>query len=144
MTKNYQEFIKTYDQALAHLFFYCCFRDGEFNEAEITDVTDILVSSGLNKSLPLKEEILHYREYAPALTDRIGYLTYLVNLVKPAHPLALYSYCVELCLSDKVLQPAEADLLEQLAEVLSLPKTEALTISKLVVEINDVQEENHF
>ena len=99
----YADKIKTQDEAICHLFFHCCLKDGRFTESEINSVSDLFVKAGFHGKLNFKDEIIKYRSYDTTITDDGAYIRHLLGLIKPANELALYSYCVELCLGDAEL-----------------------------------------
>ena len=126
--------LSTPDEALSHLFFHCCFKDNTITEAEIKAVSEKLVATGLNKELNFKDEVIRYRSYRNGITNEDAYLKDLINLIKPTHTLALYSYCVELCLSDGLLQTTEDGLLQKVATALDLETTEETITRNLMIQ----------
>src|SRR5215213_7671079 len=96
----YKDYVTTQEEALCHLFFHCCLKDGVFEEAELNQVSERIVSLGLRSTLNIKEEVIHYTTYSPSITDETAYLQHLTKLINPVNDLALYSYCLELMLSD--------------------------------------------
>ena len=140
----YTGLIKMQDEATVHLFFHCCMKDGVFKEAEIDNVSARLVALNLHANLNFKDEILKYRSYTKSITDENAYLQYLIGLIKPVNELALYSWCVELCLSDADLSPAEDHLLENIARILAIGTAEQTLIKKLIVQRKVVETEKIF
>ena len=140
----YQNLIGNKDEALVHLFFHCCMKDGEFGEAELQTVSDIIVSAGLNKSLNLKDEMNKYRQYNKSINDETGYLSFLIEIIRPANRLALFSFCAELFLSDKNVTLSEEMLINKIAGFLFIKPTESLTVQQLIVELNAVQSGQSF
>jgi uncharacterized tellurite resistance protein B-like protein len=136
--------VTTQDQAVAHLFFHCCLKDGQFNKDEIKTVSDLIVTAGLNQELNLKDEIVHYRSYYQGIADEQEYLQYLIGLIQPANELALFSYCVDLCLSDKELATSEETLLSRIAEALNIDEEERRTVQKLIVQLDVVEAQKFF
>lgn len=134
---EYQQAITTQEEALAHLFFHCCFTDNEVNDAELKAVSDKLVMVGLHNNLHVKEEVIKYRTYRLLLQDEKEFLRHLLQLIRPVNELALFSYCTELCLGDALLNPAEESLLQQLAVLLDIEGHELivrLMVQRRVVE----------
>lgn len=140
----YTDKISTQEQALTHLFFHCCLRDGSFSDPEIKIVSDMLVASGLNKTVNFKEEVISYKSYHPFIEDENSYLQTLINLIRPTNDLALYSYCTELCLSDSMLSPDEENLLDHLASVLAIEEAEQAVTKKLMVQRKVVETQKIF
>lgn len=139
----YKEAITTHEGAITHLFFHCCFKDDTFNDDELKAIADKLVMVDLHTHLNFKEEVLKYRGYRPQLEDEQAYLEYLLQLIRPTNELALYSYCVELCLGDAVLGSTEERLLKQLAHLLEI-ETEAEAINKLMIQRKVVETQKLF
>lgn len=135
------DLITTPEQALSHLFFHCCFRDGHVAKDEIKMVSEKLVAVGLNADLNFTDEVRQYQSYRPELTDETGYLERLVNCIRPTNELALFSYCVELCLSDGKLQAAEEALLQKLGAALGLDETGQALCKKVMVQRKVVETE---
>jgi uncharacterized tellurite resistance protein B-like protein len=140
----YKTEVKTQEQAIAHLFFHCCLKDGVFKEAEIDNISAKLVAAGFHKSMYVKEEVQRYNAYRASIGDENAYLQYLIQLIRPTNELALYSYCMELCLSDADLSNEEEALLEKIAYVLTIPDTERATTQKLLVQRKVVETEKLF
>lgn len=140
----YREMITTQDQALCHLFLHCCLRDGKFTPAEIDAVAGKYVALGLQKELNFKNETRSYQSYRDSITDESGYLKYLVDLIQPVNELALYSYCVELVISDDELSVEEEKLLEHIADVLDIDAIKQENIKSLVVQRKAVETEKIF
>jgi uncharacterized tellurite resistance protein B-like protein len=140
----YNTEVKTQEQAIAHLFFHCCLKDGVFKEAEIDNISGKLVAAGFHKSINIKEEVKRYNAYRASIGDENTYLQYLIQLIRPTNELALYSYCMELCLSDADLSNEEEALLEKIAYVLTIPDAERTTTQKLLVQRKVVETEKLF
>jgi uncharacterized tellurite resistance protein B-like protein len=132
------------EQAVTHLFFHCCYKDGAVTENEIKAVSEKLVVTGLNKELNFHDEIVQYKTYRKSLTDEAAYLENLVARIQPANELALYSYCVELCLSDGLLQAEEELLLKKIATALQLNAAEESACNKLLIQRRVVEMEKVF
>jgi uncharacterized tellurite resistance protein B-like protein len=135
----YQNTVATQEQALSHLFFHCCFKDGTFKDAELKNISDKLVTAGLHADLNFKEEVIAYQSYRNEITDEKDYLQFLIQLIRPTNELALFSYCLELCLSDSLLDSTEESLLTNLAAVLEIEEAEKNTTQKLMVQRNIVE-----
>ncbi len=130
----YKDIISTQDEALSHLFFHCCLKDGEFSSAEVKAVSEKIVDAGLNNELNFKEEIIKYKGYYSAITNETEYISYLVKLIRPTNELALFSYCVELCLSDASIGVNEESLLSVIARSLDIDELTQTTIKNLIVQ----------
>jgi len=135
----YATIVNNQDQALCHLFFHCCLEDDRFTEPEMNDLSAKLVELGLQPKVHIKEELISYRSYKSSITDERAYLEYLMKLINPVNELALYSYCVELCISDPVLDPREDALLNNIAETLDINAEEEEIIQKLMAQRRAVQ-----
>jgi hypothetical protein len=140
----YQKVISTQDEALSHLFFHCCFKDGAFTQEEIKTVSDKIVGAGINTGLNFTEEIQKYKSYRSAIANDVEYISYLVNLIRPINELALFSYCVELFLSDSSIETAEETLIANLAQALNIDDAEKTSIQKLMVQRKIVETEKIF
>jgi uncharacterized tellurite resistance protein B-like protein len=138
------EFVTTPHEALSHLFFHFCFKDGQFTASEIDTVSEKLIAAGVNEDLNFKDEVVRYRAYRNEITDEAAYLADLVTRIHPTNELALYSYCVELCLSDGLLQPEEEALLQKLAVALDLESEEQRICTRLMVQRKVVETEKVF
>ena len=130
----YTKLVTSQDSALCHLFFHCCFKDGEFKKSEVENVSAKLVAAGLHNSMNFKDEVIKYQHYQASITDEITYLQFLISLIQPANELALYSYCAELCLSDSELSAQEENLLKEIGRLLSIEETSQAIIKKLMAE----------
>jgi len=135
----YTNLVSNQDQALCHLFFHCCLEDDQFTEAEMDNLSAKLVALGLQPKVHIKDELVTYRSYKPSITDERPYLVYLVQLIKPVNELALYSYCVELCISDPSLDAREESLLHRLANVLEIEPGIAQIVEKLIAQRRAVE-----
>lgn len=136
--------VKSQDQALCHLFFHCCFRDGEFNDPEKTDISARLVEAGLYKHLDFKDEIIKYQSYRRDIHDEDAYLDFLIKMITPVNGIALYSYCVELVFSDSSLSQGEENLLAKIANILDVDRSEQAIIKKLMAQRKVVKTEKIF
>jgi uncharacterized tellurite resistance protein B-like protein len=130
----YQEVISTQDEAISHLFFHCCYKDGVFTKDEINNISSKIVGTGINAELNFTEEIKKYKSYRAEITNDAQYLAFLVNLIRPTNELALFSYCVELLLSDSSIETSEQNLIEHLADALVLDENEKKSVQKLMVQ----------
>jgi len=136
---TYVSVVDNQDQALVHLFFHCCLEDDRFTGPEMEDLSAKLVLLGIPPRMNIKEELIGYRHYKPAITDEQVYIRYLFGLIKPVNEMALYSYCVELVVDDQFLDAREEALLAKIAEELELEKEEAATINRLVAQRKAVE-----
>jgi len=135
----YTNIVKDQDQALCHLFFHCCLEDDQFTEAEMDNLSAKLVTLGLQPKVHIKDELVSYRSYKASITDESPYLAYLIELIAPVNELALYSYCLELCVSDPTLDAREESLLNKLAGILEIEPGIAQIIEKLVAQRRAVE-----
>lgn len=140
----YTEKVKTQDQAICHLFFHCCFKDGRVTETEIDAVSEKIVEAGLHRDLSIRDEVIKYRSYEDDVTDDAAYVRYLLQLISPANELALYSYCVELCLGDAELSSVEEGLLKTIALELKLAAPEEELVQKLATQRKVVETQKIF
>jgi len=140
----YTGLIKMQDEALVHLFFHCCMKDGVFKETEIDNVSGKLVAFNLHAKLNFKDEMMKYKSYANTITNEDSYLQYLVGLIKPVNEMALFSYCIELCLSDAELSATEEQLLDKIARILTIPQADQTIIQKLIVQRRVVEMQKIF
>ena len=139
----YQDQVTTPEEAVSHLFLHCCLQDGEYTDREIDLLSEKMVLGGLNAKLNFKEEVIKYRAYYDAIRDEVIYIRFLIDLVKPVNPFALFSYCVELCLSDALLGAREEHLLQIIGSALQLDLTEqnicrTLILQRKAVEIRKI------
>ncbi len=139
----FQDYITTKDEAICHLFLHCCFKDGNFSKEEIDTVSSKFVDLQMNRDLNFKEELLHYKSYQLSIENENEYLQYIFKLINPVQDLALYSYCVELCLSDQQLSAEEESLLSKIATLLEI-NDEKHTIDKLIIQRKAVELEKLF
>jgi len=135
----YTNIVSTQDQALCHLFFHCCLEDEKFSEAEMDDLSGKLVTLGLQPKVHIKNELVSYRSYRSTITDEKAYIDYLVGVIKPVNELALYSYCMELCISDPSLDAREQSFLDNLAGALEIEPGIAQMIEKLIAQRRAVE-----
>lgn len=135
----YTDIVSTQDQALCHLFFHCCLEDEQFSEAEMDNLSGKLVTLGLQPKVRIKEELVCYRSYRSTITDEKAYIAYLIQVIKPVNELALYSYCMELCISDPSLDAREQSFLGALADALEIEPGIAQMIEKLIAQRRAVE-----
>ena len=140
----FQEYVTSQDEAICHLFLHCCFRDGKFTREEIDVVAAKFVDLQIHRDLNFKEELQHYKSYQQSTEeDETEYLKHLIKLINPVHDLALYSYCVELCLSDGLLSSVEDLLLKRIAVILEIEEEQS-TIDNLITQRKAVELEKIF
>ena len=130
----YNTYIDTPDKAVCHLFLHCCFRDGSFTEAEIDAVSAKFVTLGLQKDLNFKDEVMQYRSYRETIGDERQYLQDLIKQINPSNELALFSYCLELSLSDNTLVFGEEELLKTIGTILQIDAPEQEIIRKTFLQ----------
>lgn len=130
----YRNYVTTQEEAVCHLFFHCCLKDNEFSPEELDQIATKIVAMGLRSELNIKEEVMHYSTYQTTINDESAYLEYLISLIKPVNELALYSYCVELMLSDSSFEISEENLSKKLATALSISPNDQEVINKLIAQ----------
>lgn len=130
----YNTLVKSQDQALCHLYFHCCLKDGVLSDAESDALAERFVTLGIQKNLNFKNEMDAYKSYRNEIKDETIYLEYLLKLIAPVNELALYSNCVELAVSDELLDTREELLLKKIGVILNIEERKQLTIQNLVVE----------
>jgi hypothetical protein len=135
----YNTIVTSQDQAICHLFFHCCLEDNRFSEQEMNDLSGKLVTLGLRDKLHIKDELVSYRSYKPQITDEQAYIRWLLGLIKPVNELALYSFCVELCIDDPVMDAKEEALLVKIATELDIPIEASLLINRLIAQCRAVE-----
>ena len=140
----YQNEINTHDQALVHLAFHCCLKDGELHDAELDFVSSAFVAKGLNKDLDLKQEIQSYQAYYKNMKDETAYLLFLIRNISPKNKLALFAFCAEIVNRDGNISLSEEVLLNKLASLLYIREGENLAIQRLIAELNAVEKANAF
>ncbi|HZF64864.1 MAG TPA: TerB family tellurite resistance protein [Chitinophagaceae bacterium] len=140
----YTETVTTQEEALCHLLFHFCFKDGHFSKSEIGLVSDRLVAAGLHNEMDFTAEIVKYKSYRDQLTDEEAYLQHLIKKIMPVNELALFSVCVELCLSDAELGTTEDALLRKLAAALEIEASEEELIKKLMTQRKVVETQKVF
>lgn len=139
----YKTFVTTTDKALCHLFIHCCFKDDVFVQEEIDEAAAKFVALNMHKQLNFKDEVRNYRAYKSEITNEKEYLEHLIKLISPANELALYSYCIELGVSDSALDAAEKKFFETLGSILKLTGEEQSIIQKMMIQ-REVVKANKF
>lgn len=135
----YTSIVTNQDQALCHLFFHCCLEDNRFSDTEMDDLSGKFVTLGLRSKVSIKDELVSYRSYRSSIADEQAYIRFLLGLIKPVNELALYSYCVELCIDDPTLDAREEALLVKIADELDIPTPDSLTINRLIAQRKAVE-----
>ncbi|MEX6690371.1 hypothetical protein QTN47_22865 [Danxiaibacter flavus] len=132
------------DAAVCHLFLYCCFKDGVFSEGELDSVAGKFAALGMHETLNFKDEVVRFKAYKPTITDERAYLQYLITTISSANEAALFSYCVELFLSDGQLDASEDRLIETLGDLLGITSNEQLFVKKMMVQRKIVETQKFF
>jgi len=140
----YTQKVSTQEEAICHLFFHCCFKDDRFTRSELDVIAGKLVSIGLHDKLNFRDEASRYRSYEDTITDEAAYVQFLLQVAKPVNELALYSYCLELCLADAELSVQEEKLLDAIAAALNIATNERAVISRLAVQRKVVETQKLF
>lgn len=140
----FQDYIISQNEAICHLFLHCCFKDGVFSTDEIDSVSSKFVDLQIHRDLNFKEELQHYKTYISQVTDEDAYLQHIFKLINAVQNLALYSYCFELCLSDRSLSAPEDSLLTKIANQLEIETSEKNIIDKLITQRKAVEIEKIF
>ena len=140
----YREYITTQEEALCHLFFHCCMKDNVFSEPELDQISAKIIGLGLRSELNIKEEVIHYTTYKPEITDETEYLQHLISLISPVNELALYSYCLELALSDSSFDLSEEMLTDNIASLLDIEESDRVVIKRLMTQRKVVEAEKLF
>ena len=140
----YKSYVTTQEEAICHLFFHCCLKDGTFQEPELNQISSKIIALGLRSELNVKEEIVHYSTYKPEITDEHEYLKHLISLIKPVNGLALYSYCLELMLSDSSFELSEEILTDKIATLLEIDENQREIIKKLMAQRKVVETDKLF
>ncbi len=141
---TYSNFIQTPDKALCHLFLHCCYKDGVFNEAELDALSTKFAQLRMNNDLNFKDELIAYKSYRNNIGDETQYIQNLVAQINPTSELALFSYCIELGVSDSSLDFLEKDLIDTIGDVLQIEKDKQETIQKLMIQRQLVAENKFF
>lgn len=140
----YSQLVKSQEQAICHLFIHCCYKSGEFTEQELDVVAAKFVALGLQHDLNFKDELKHYNSYLSTIDTEESYLQYLISLVLPANELALYSHCLELCISDSLIDSEEESFLHKLGEVLVITEEDQALMQKLFIQRHLVFTQKYF
>lgn len=140
----YRTLITSPDQALVHLAFHCCLKDGDMQEVELDSITNSFIAKGLNKTLNLKEEMQHYQSYKTSIKDELVYLDFLIDTIQPKNKLALFAFCAEIIWRDGVIALSEEVLLNKIADLLHVKDEENMIVQKLICELNEVEKRNTF
>jgi len=140
----YTGLLKAPEEGLTHLFYYCCMKDGKFEEAEVNNITDKLVSIDLQKKLNFKDEMRKFKSYQSSITDEDMYLQYLISIINPTNNLALLSWCIELCGADGNISEEERLLLVRIGNMLNIGDTEQDLVQRLMVQRSKVLLEKEF
>jgi uncharacterized tellurite resistance protein B-like protein len=140
----YTGLIKAPEEGICHLFYYCCMKDGKFEEAELDNISDKLVSIGLQKKLNFKDEMRKFKSYQSSITDEDIYLKYLISVIKSTNDLALLSWCIELCAADGNISREEQQLLVRIGNMLNIGDTEQELIQRLMVQRSNVLQKKGF
>jgi len=140
----YTGLLKAPEEGVCHLFYYCCMKDGSFKESELDTISDKLVSIDLHKKLNFKDEMQKYKSYVNGITDEDIYLQYLISIIKPQQPLALFSWCIELCAADGEVSAEEDALLTRIARLLNIGDTEKDLLQRLIIQRKIVAVEKEF
>jgi len=140
----YKSYVTTQEEALCHLFFHCCLKDGVFDDPELDLVSAKIVALGLKPALNIKEEVIHYTTYKPEIIEEGAYLQHLIQLINPVNDLALYSYCLELVLSDSSFDVTEEILTDKIAGILNIEEHDRQIIKKLMAQRKVVETDKLF
>ena len=140
----YREFINTADQALVHLAFHCCLKDGELQDVELDLIAANFVAKGVNKELNLKEEMEAYQSYYRNITDETTYLIFLIHAIEPLYKLALFAFCAEIVYRNNRVSFGEEILLNKLAGLLYISEEESMAVQRLINEMYQVEKQNAF
>lgn len=140
----YRERINTADQALVHLAFHCCLKDGELQEEELDLIATSFVAKGVNKALNIKEEMKAYQLYYQQITDETTYLIFLISAIGPKYKLALFAFCAEIVYRNHKVSFGEEILLHKLAGLLYVSEAESTTVQRFINEMYLVESENSF
>jgi uncharacterized tellurite resistance protein B-like protein len=140
----YMNLLKTQEEGMCHLLYHCCMRDGVFKESELDNIAGKLVAIELQSKLNFRDEMQKYKSYRADISDEQAYVQYLIGLIKPVNELALFSWCIELCLTDGHLSAEEDHLLKTVAAELNVDESTQLLIQKLMVQRRIVEVDKLF
>ena len=119
-------------------------KDGKLNDAELDIAAEKIVRLGLHKNVDIKLETTRYREYRQSISDQSEFINFLISKISPVNNLAIYSYCVEMVMSDEEINISEDRLLKTIGESLQLTGEEQIIIQKLVAQKKVVEGEGLF
>ncbi|WP_177193740.1 TerB family tellurite resistance protein [Niastella yeongjuensis] len=119
-------------------------KDGKFDEPELNNISDKLVSIDLQKKLNFKDEMRKFKSYQNSITDEDVYLQYLISIIKSNNNLALLSWCIELCAADGEINEEEKLLLVRIGNMLNIGDTEQDLIQRLMAQRRNVLLEKEF
>lgn len=140
----YTGLLKAPEEGICHLFYYCCMKDGKFDDAELNNISDKLVSIDLQKTLNFKDEMRKFKSYQSSITDEDMYLKYLISIIKSENDLALFSWCIELCAADGTISGDEDRLLDRIGNLLNIGDTEQDLIKRLMMQRRKVLAKKSF
>lgn len=140
----YRDLISSPDQALVHLAFHCCLKDGELHDTELDLISTTFVAKGLNKNMDLKEEMKTYQSYVSNIRDETAYLIFLIQNIAPTYKLALFAFCAEIVNRDGNISLSEEVLLNKIASLLYIKDQDNIAIQKLIAELTIVEKQNNF
>lgn len=140
----YTGLIKAPEEGICHLFYYCCMKDGKFEESELNNISDKLVSIDLQKKLNFKDEMKKFKSYQNSITDEDMYLKYLIGIINSTNNLALFSWCIELCGADGDISEGEKLLLVRIGNMLYIGDTEQDLIQRLMIQRANVLAQKAF
>ena len=136
--------IESADVAICHLFLYCCFKDGQFTSEELDTVAGKFTQLEMQKEVNFKTEMAAFRSYLPGIENEREYLAQLIASINPTNEAALFSYCVELMLSDDKLESSEEQLLIHLAALLNISDETRNVITRLYIQRKVVSTQKFF
>ena len=140
----YRERINSTDQALVHLAFHCCLKDGELQDEELDLIATSFVAKGVNKELDLKEEMKTYKSYCQKITDETTYLIFLIRAINPTYKMALFAFCAEIVYRNNRVSFGEEIMLHKLAGLLNVSEAESASVQRLINEMYQVEKKNSF
>ena len=140
----YRDHINTADQALVHLAFHCCLKDGELQEEELDLIATSFVAKGVNRNLNLKEEMQVYQSYHKNIKDESTYLIFLIRAIEPKYKLALFAFCADIVYRNNRVSFGEEMLLNKLAGLLYINEVESVAVQRLINEMYQVEKQNAF
>ena len=129
----YETLVNTADKAACHLFLHCCLKDGIFTDEELEDISSKIVALKLQTNMNFKNELVEYRGYLTTINNEELFIKHLLKTITPSNELALYSFCAELCVSDK-LDIKEINLLAVLGKLLQISDSDQDAIQQLTIQ----------